>query len=157
MYQQGIGTAQQQEGAEADSFASDLGDLDALECEPDTLEKGQDNGDEGASERPGELLQWCQHLDFDAYMDDWTATACTLGSEALLPESEGAWLAQLETASATPTSGFRVHQGQPSGSVAMAGCKPLSFEQALVSSGAWAPFKGGAAPAAGVTSGLAMS
>jgi len=73
-----------------------------------------------------ELLQWTQHLDFEEYVSDWTSAACTLGSEAFVPELE--YLRQ-----APPPS----HDVR--GAMATAGV-PLE------------PFKGGATVAAGTLS-----
>jgi len=77
-----------------------------------------------------ELLQWTDQLDFEGYLDDWTSLACTLGSEALVPEPEQPYLSPAPP----PSHDLR-------GAMATAGV-PL------------APFKGGATPAAGATSTL---
>ena len=41
-----------------------------------------------------DLLNWTEHLDFDSYVGDWTSMACTLGSEAFVPEDEGPYLSE---------------------------------------------------------------
>jgi hypothetical protein len=79
-----------------------------------------------------ELLEWSQHLDFSAYLDDWTSLACTLGTEAWVPEVEGTLLREIQP---PPPS--------------------LDVKGAMVAAGVpLAPFKGGVGPAAGATSGL---
>lgn len=35
-----------------------------------------------------ELLTWCQHLNFSDYSSNWTSMACTLASEAYVPEPD---------------------------------------------------------------------
>ncbi|KAG1662715.1 hypothetical protein FOA52_014581 [Chlamydomonas sp. UWO 241] len=72
-----------------------------------------------------DLLQWTLHLDFEEYVSDWTSAACSLGTEALVPELESAYLRQAPA----PSHDLR-------GAMATAGV-PLE------------PFKGGATPAAG--------
>ena len=42
-----------------------------------------------------DLLNWSQHLDFEAYMDDWTSMACSLGTEAFVAENDGEFLSEL--------------------------------------------------------------
>jgi hypothetical protein len=42
------------------------------------------------------ILAWSQRLDFDSYQQHWASTAVTLGSEALVPESERLQLLQLQ-------------------------------------------------------------
>lgn len=75
-----------------------------------------------------ELLEWSQHLDFSAYVDDWTSLACTLGTEAWIPEVEG-----------PPLSGLPPPSVDVRGAMVAAGV-PLQ------------PFRGGVGPACGATS-----
>jgi hypothetical protein len=42
------------------------------------------------------ILAWASKLDFDAYQQDWSSTAVTMGSEATVPFSERALLQQLD-------------------------------------------------------------
>ncbi|KAF6254812.1 hypothetical protein COO60DRAFT_1703123 [Scenedesmus sp. NREL 46B-D3] len=42
------------------------------------------------------ILAWSQRLDFDSYQQHWASSAVTLGSEAVVPESERLQLAQLQ-------------------------------------------------------------
>lgn len=67
-----------------------------------------------------ELLDWTQHLDFDAYLDDWTSMACTLGSEAWVPEDERPYLMDL------PAPG-----GDVRGAMASAGAPLQAFKGGL--------------------------
>ncbi|GAX74238.1 hypothetical protein CEUSTIGMA_g1687.t1 [Chlamydomonas eustigma] len=95
-------------------------ELDSLDGSLDEFEDGD----------PNELLQWTQHLDFDHYINDWTSIACTLGTEAFVPELESEYLAQ------APPPSHDIH-----GAMVTAGV-PLR------------PFKSGVSPAAGVVSTL---
>jgi len=89
--------------------------------------------DEFEDENPEELLQWTQHLDFDYYVSNWTSIACTLGTEAFIPELESEYLVQ------APPPSHDMH-----GAMVTAG---VPFR----------PFKAGVSPAAGVVSTLNVS
>lgn len=65
-----------------------------LDFNLDELDDGQVDG------KVDELLAWSQHLDFGSYFDDWTSMACTLASEAFVPEDEGPYLDELPRARA---------------------------------------------------------
>ncbi|GIL89786.1 hypothetical protein Vretimale_16577 [Volvox reticuliferus] len=60
-----------------------------LDFNLDELEDGQ------LDEKVEELLNWSEHLDFGSYFDDWTSMACTLASEAFVPEDEAPYLDDL--------------------------------------------------------------
>ncbi|KAG2488869.1 hypothetical protein HYH03_012664 [Edaphochlamys debaryana] len=51
--------------------------------------------DQALDERADELLAWSQHLDYGSYFDDWTSIACTMASEAFVPEDEAPYLAEV--------------------------------------------------------------
>jgi hypothetical protein len=85
------------------------------------------------------LLQWCQALDFQAYAAGWAAAACTAASEAAAQGlvAEAALIARMAAAQ-------RQEEAAPAaGRQAATGLR-------------WPPFQGGALPAEGVTSGLAL-
>jgi hypothetical protein len=74
----GVGAASRSAAAAADDDAGwDVDELVAM---------GLDAG----------ILAWSQRLDFDSYQQHWASTAVTLGSEALVPESERLQLLQLQ-------------------------------------------------------------
>ncbi|KAG2433072.1 hypothetical protein HYH02_012776 [Chlamydomonas schloesseri] len=114
----GAGGAAGADGGWDDSDAA-LEELDGLD-------------DEALDERVDELLNWSTHLDYGAYFDDWTSMACTLASEAFVPEEEAPYLDDLQPAVV----------GDVRKAMAAAGA-PLP------------PFKGGPNPACGVTVPLA--
>ncbi|PNW71779.1 hypothetical protein CHLRE_16g681301v5 [Chlamydomonas reinhardtii] len=111
------------------SGADDAGawnDANAALEELDGLEE------DALDERVDELLNWSSHLDYGAYFDDWTSMACTLASEAFVPEEEAPYLDDLQP----------VVVGDVRKAMAAAGA-PLP------------PFKGGPNAACGVTMPLA--
>ncbi|GFR44327.1 hypothetical protein Agub_g5540 [Astrephomene gubernaculifera] len=55
----------------------------------DELDEGQ------LDQKAEELLAWSQHLDYGSYFDDWTSLACTLASEAFVPEEEAPFLEEI--------------------------------------------------------------
>ncbi|GLC61007.1 hypothetical protein PLESTB_001705300 [Pleodorina starrii] len=57
-----------------------------LNFNPDDLDDNQ------LDDKVDELLAWSEHLDFGSYFDDWTSMACTLASEAFVPEDEAPYL-----------------------------------------------------------------
>lgn len=110
----------------------------ALGLSADGLPLGQldlEGLDDGAldGDRVEELLTWSQHLDFGSYVNDWTSMACSLGSEAYVPEDEAPYLAPL------PPSTRDVHKAMAAAGV------PL------------VPFKGGASAACAATGRMALS
>jgi hypothetical protein len=66
--------------------------LDELDFNLDELDDSQLDG------KVDELLAWSEHLDFGSYFDDWTSMACTLASEAFVPEDEAPYLEELPQA-----------------------------------------------------------
>ncbi|KXZ45887.1 hypothetical protein GPECTOR_49g471 [Gonium pectorale] len=67
---------------------ADLPDLDP-DLDIDALDDGQ------LDQKVDDLLAWSQHLDFGSYFDDWTSMACTLASEAFVPEDEAPYLEEI--------------------------------------------------------------
>lgn len=81
-------------------------------------------------EAAAELTEWSAALDFDQYLNGWTELACSLGSEAFVPELEAPFLEELNNTNMV-----------------------LDLPTALQNAGVpLAPYKGGAVPACSVLS-----
>ncbi len=124
MYIEGGTAAAGAAGGTAGSLGALYGKLDSelAGLDLDELDDEQLDG------KADELLAWSQHLDYGSYFDDWTSTACTLASEAFVPEDEAPYLDEIREGT----------RGDVRAAMAVAGA-PMP------------PFKGGATAASGST------